>query len=78
MYIHESLAVLLGMPFALAIVFVTLLIVLLWAMRLLDAKTPSACTGDCNQGRCCTCGPREADMAKDCPSWPFPCEQRST
>ena len=78
MFIPESLAVLLGTPFVIAVIFVALFIVLLWAMRQFDAKTPSACTGDCNQGRNCTCGPSEADKAKDCPNWPFPCEQRST
>ena len=75
MYIHESLAVLLGMPFVIAIVFVALIIVLLWAMKNFDAPSNSACTQDCVQGRYCTCGPREADMAKNCPAWPFPCDK---
>ena len=73
MYIPEALGASLGLPFIVVVLAIIGVVALLWIMYHFDAKTPSACTHDCNQGRNCTCGPTEADKAKDCPQWPFPC-----
>lgn len=75
MYIHESLASALGMPFVVFVLLVAMVGVLLWAMKLLDTgtnKVEGGCTGDCYQGRYCNCGPTQE---KDCICWPFPCEK---
>lgn len=45
-----------------------------WAWKVADYYSQSHpietnCTGDCNQGRCCTCC---GDMPEDNEFWPFP------
>lgn len=44
----------------------------------LKAPEQTPCTGDCNQGRNCTCcgAKTEAEEATLCHSWPFPCEKK--
>ncbi len=39
---------------------------------------PSPCTGNCNQGRNCTCcgAKTESEEATVCPNWPFPCDKK--
>lgn len=76
MFIPESMAVLLGMPFVVAVLAAALFIVIMWSMRHFDVGT-SNCTHDCNQGRQCTCGAKTpAEEAKNCPAWPFPCGEK--
>jgi hypothetical protein len=44
----------------------------------LEPPTQSPCTGDCNQGRNCTCcgAKNEGEETTLCPAWPFPCENK--
>lgn len=62
---------------------ITLIIALLVAglvvrFTRLEAPKQTPCTGDCNQGRNCTCcgAKTEAEEADLCPSWPFPCRDK--
>jgi len=63
------------------ICFATIVSVLVW-FALQDRElncTNNGCTQDCNQGRCCTCGPNSETQRKhqledefNNANWPFP------
>lgn len=76
MYIPEALASSLGLPFIITVLSIIGIAALLWIMHYLDSGNTGGCTGDCNQGRTCNCGPTEADKARECVNWPFPCAKQ--
>lgn len=71
MFIHESLASTLGLPFVVVVLAIVAVVALMWIMRYLDVPN-SACNQDCNQGRNCTC----KLPAMECAAWPFPCDKQ--
>lgn len=64
--------------FILAGVGIIWAVLLVWVLAIKGRAFPPyqapICTGDCEQGRYCTCGPTE-ECVKLNPNWPFPKER---